>query len=141
MNTDYCGRSVDYGPYPYVVNVAQRAIQNGNYRTTLWTGACLQMTLMNIPVKSDIGLEIHEEADQLIRIEQGTALVRMGNHQTCLDFQQKVFLGDTIFVPTGTWHNVTNVGSTPLKLSVIYAPPQHPAGTLHVTKAVAENEE
>lgn len=45
--------------------------------------------------------------------------------------------GYAIMVPAGKWHNVTNTGNTPLKVYVIYAPPQHPHGTVQVTKAEA----
>lgn len=53
------------------------------------------MTLMCIPVCSDIGLEIHKDTDQIIRIEQGMALVKMGVCEKNLDFQKKVCTGDT----------------------------------------------
>lgn len=49
-------------------------MQNPNYRTGIWTGCYVKMTLMRISVCSDIGLEIHEDTDQLIRIEQGAGL-------------------------------------------------------------------
>lgn len=52
-----------------------------------------------------------------------------------MDFQQRVSMGDAIFVPAGTWHNIINVGNSPLKLSSIYAPPHHPKGTIHRTKS------
>lgn len=97
------------------------------------------MTLMCIPVCSDIGLEVHEDTDQLIRIEQGMALAKMGNRKDCLDFQKQICKGDIVFVPAGTWHNVINVGRIPLKVSVVYAPPHHPVGTVHRTKEEAEN--
>ena len=42
-----------------------------------------------------------------------------------------------IFIPAGTWHNVINTGNIPLKLYSIYAPPNHPFGTVHTTKAAA----
>ena len=48
--------------------------------------------------------------------------------------------GRGYFVPAGTWHNVMNTGRTPLKVSAIYAPPHHLAGTIHRTKADAERE-
>lgn len=64
------------------------------------------MTLMCIPVCSDIGLEIHPDTDQIIRIEQGMALVKMGHHKNELNFQFEVCDSDIIFVPAGTWHNV-----------------------------------
>lgn len=138
MNTDYLYRQKQKKVEPYVVNVCRKAEQNTNYRTEIWTGCYAQMTLMCIPVCSDIGLEIHEDTDQLIRIEQGVAQVKMGACKDCLNFQKEVFKGDTIFVPVGTWHNVINTGRMPLKVSVVYAPPHHPVGTVHHTKEEAE---
>lgn len=44
-------------------------------------------------------------------------------------------------IPAGKWHNLINIGDTPLKLYSIYAPPQHPRGTVHVTKADAQTAE
>ena len=44
-------------------------------------------------------------------------------------------------VPAGTWHNVINTGDVPLKLYSIYAPPEHPFGTVHKTKRDAEEAE
>lgn len=41
-------------------------------------------------------------------------------------------------IPAGTWHNIINTGNKPLKVYSIYAPPQHPRGTVHETKADAE---
>ena len=66
------------------------------------------------------------------------ALVKMGQRKNELKFQMEVCKDDTIFVPAGTWHNVINIGRTPLKVSSIYAPPHHPAGTVHRTKEEAE---
>ncbi len=91
-------------------NVLQRAVRNTNYRTEIWTGCYAQMTLMCIPVCSDIGLEIHEDTDQLIRIEQGMGLVKMGSCKERLDFQRKVCKGDVIFVPAGTVHRTKEEG-------------------------------
>lgn len=121
-----------------VTNVARQAMQNTDFRSTLWTGSFGQMTLMSIPVCSDIGLEIHEDTDQMIRIEQGNALAEMGECKDRLDYRVRVCRGDLIFVPAGTWHNVTNTGRIPLKVSTVYAPPHHPAGTVHHTKEDAE---
>ncbi|EMT46613.1 mannose-6-phosphate isomerase [Anoxybacillus flavithermus AK1] len=64
-------------------------------------------------------------------------IVRMGKRKDQLTFERKVADGSAIFVPAGTWHNLINTGNVPLKLYSIYAPPQHPAGTVHPTKADA----
>ena len=132
-----CEGRTDHGAEPCVANIRYMAAKNSNFRTAFWTGCHLQMTLMCIPVCDDIGTEMHEDTDQFIRAEQGRAEVRMGRcrHQMC--FQKSLCEGDGIFVPAGTWHNIINVGRCPLKISSIYAPPHHPKGTIHRTKADA----
>lgn len=134
-------RQTDYGPNPYVINVNQKAIENNNFRTALWTGNYMQMTLMSIPVRGEIGLEMHEDTEQMIRVEKGTAIVRMGNCQCRMDYQKTINEGDVVFVPAGVWHNIINQGKSPLKLSSIYSPPHHKRGTVHVTKADAKQEQ
>ncbi|TGB01858.1 cupin domain-containing protein [Halobacillus salinus] len=128
----------DYGPNPFVMNINEATKQNDTFRTALWTGDHLQVTLMSIGVGEDIGLEIHPQVDQFLRIEEGQGLVQMGQNKTALTYERKVKDDDAIIIPAGTWHNVTNTGSTPLKLYSIYAPPNHPYGTVHKTKADAE---
>lgn len=61
----------DYGKEPFVVNINQAARQNNTFRTTIWTGDNLQVTLMSINVREDIGLEVHPDVDQFLRIEEG----------------------------------------------------------------------
>jgi mannose-6-phosphate isomerase-like protein (cupin superfamily) len=124
----------DYGSEPFVVNIAEVTKQNNNFRTALWTGCHLQLTLMCINVGEDIGLEVHPKLDQFIRIEEGQGLVQMGDSKSCLDFQQNVYDDFVFIIPAGKWHNLINTGNKPIKLYSIYAPPQHPYGTVHVVK-------
>ena len=124
----------DYGPLPLVVNIDKATKQNTNFRTALWTGSHLQVTLMSINVGDDIGLEIHPDTDQFIRIEDGQGIVRMGRSKDNLDFQANASDDFAIMIPAGTWHNIINTGNKPLKVYSIYAPPHHPRGTVHVTK-------
>ena len=140
MRFSYFVRQTDNGPDPYVTNIKQMALQNQNFRTTIWTGTHLQVTLMCLPPCGEIGLEMHSDTDQLIRIEDGKALVQMGRCKNQLNYQQSLSNGDVIFVPAGTWHNVYNAGEDSLKISSVYAPPNHPHGTVNRTKAEAEEE-
>jgi mannose-6-phosphate isomerase-like protein (cupin superfamily) len=128
----------DYGPEPYVVNIAEATKENDNFRTTLWTGEHLQLTLMSINPQEDIGLEIHPDVDQFLRVEEGQGIVRMGKRKDMMTFQERVYDDFAILIPAGTWHNIINTGEEPLKLYSIYAPPQHPKGTVHMTKEDAE---
>lgn len=130
-------RITDYGPQPFVVDIEEATKQNNTFRTAIWTGEHLQLTLMSINAGEDIGLEIHPELDQFLRIEEGEGIVQMGDSKDQLDFQRKVADDFAIIIPAGKYHNVINTGSKPLKLYSIYSPPQHPFGTVHQTKADA----
>lgn len=125
----------DYGANPFVTNIEDATNENDNYRTTLWTGKKLQVTLMSIEVGEDIGLEVHHDIDQFLRIEDGQGLVQMGDSEDNLDFEKLAEDDDAIFIPAGKWHNVTNNGDNPLKVYSIYAPTEHPHGTVHKTRA------
>ena len=93
---------------------------------------------MSIPPGGEVGLERHKDNDQFLRIESGQGIVQMGRSKDKPDMRQPVFGDFAIFVPAGTWHNVINIGTEPLKLYSIYAPPHHPHGTIHATKAIAD---
>ena len=125
----------DHGPHPYVIDIEEATVSNETYRTTLWTGKNLQLTVMAIAPGDDSGLEVHEDHDQFLRIEDGRGRVQMGPAKDDLSFEQIAEDDDAIFIPAGSWHNVTNVGDSPLKLYSIYAPPEHEHGTVHPTKA------
>ena len=55
--------------------------------------------------------------------------------------RQAVDAGYGIVIPAGAWHNLVNTGCDPLQLVSVYAPPQHPFGTVHKTKADADASE
>ena len=130
----------DYGDKPFIFNIDRFTKLNRNYRTAIWTGKDMQITLMSIRAGGDIGLEMHPDVEQFIRIESGRALVMMGKEKNKLDYQRKINSDYAVVIPTGTWHNIINIGRTPLKLYSVYAPPQHPFGTVHETKEIAEQQ-
>ena len=130
--------SKDYGPAPFLVDIEKVTKSNNTFRTTLWTGEYLQVTLMSIPPGEELGAEIHNNLDQFIRIEQGRGVITMGDSKDTPSLKQLVFDDYVIIIPAGKWHNLVNIGSTPLKLYSIYTPPEHPHGTIHQTKAIAQ---
>ena len=130
----------DYGKKPHVVDIEDLTEDNENYRTTIWTGEKLQLTVMSIEPGDDIGLEVHEGIDQFIRIEEGKGLCQMGPTEDNLDFEREVEDDDAVLVPANVWHNITNTGDEPLKLYTIYAGPDHVAGTVHPTHQDAKDD-
>ena len=131
-------KNKDRGKEPYVLDIEKRTTDNNNFRTTLWTGKHLQLTVMSIPVGGDIGLEVHPDNDQFLRLEQGKGLVEMGPRKSDLSFRKEVEDDWAILVPAGTWHNVTNIGEEPMKVYALYGPADHVPGTVHPTQADAE---
>ena len=128
----------DEGPNPFVTDIEAATLANENYRTTLWTGEHMQLTLMNIDPGHDIGLEVHPDRDQFLRVEAGKGRVQMGPAEDDLSFDKEVSDDWVILVPAGSWHNVTNIGDEPLKVYALYGPPEHPHGAVHPTKADAD---
>ncbi len=88
---------------------------------------------MSIGPGDDIGAEIHE-LDQFIRVEKGAGKAVLNGSEHNLPAEHAVV------IPAGVEHNIINTGSEPLKLYSIYSPPEHKDGTIHPTKAEAEEE-
>jgi mannose-6-phosphate isomerase-like protein (cupin superfamily) len=108
------------------------ARQSDAFRRELMTGARSQLVSMTIQPRGEIGEEVHEGTDQILIFVEGDG-------EAVLDGERSpVRAGDVVFVTAGTRHNFINTGDGPLRLLTIYAPPEHPAGTVHATKEDAE---
>jgi mannose-6-phosphate isomerase-like protein (cupin superfamily) len=122
----------------WVGDIEDATENNTNFRTALFTGKKLQLTVMSIPAGGEVGLEMHDDLDQFIRVEEGTARVTFGPSEDEVAETHDVKGDWAVIIPGGTWHNVINTGSGDLKLYSLYAPPEHPDGTVHVTKAESD---
>ena len=129
----------DNGPAPFVTDIEAATKGNSTFRTTVWTGRHLQLTVMCLQPEEEIGLEMHPALDQFLRIEAGTGRVVMGEtRDEEPSFRREVADDDVVLVPAGWWHNVINTGREPLRLYSVYGPPEHEPGTVHLTKAEAD---
>ena len=104
----------------------------------LFTGEHTQLTVMSLKPGEEIGWEAHDGLDQFLRLEQGSGRVEFGATEDAVDETHEVSDDWAIIVPAGVWHNVVNTGDVDLKLYSLYSPPEHPDGTVHVTKAEAD---
>lgn len=122
----------------WIGDIEQATVDNATFRTVLFTGEHTQLTVMRLAPGEDIGREAHPDRDQFLRIEQGQARVELGRTKDTIDETHDVGDDWAVVVPAGIWHNVVNTGEEDLKLYSLYSPPEHPAGTVHRTKADAE---
>ncbi len=122
----------------YASNIEDVTKDNTNFRTVLFTGEYSQLTVMSIPVGSEIGLEVHPTIDQFIRLEQGQAKLVSGPTEDSLDSEVELKSDWAAIIPAGTWHNVINTGNEELKFYSVYSPANHPDGAIHITKADAD---
>jgi mannose-6-phosphate isomerase-like protein (cupin superfamily) len=114
--------------------IEEQTLKNNYFREVLFTGNNCQLVVMSLKPGEEIGNEVHPKVDQFFRIEQGEAKFVLNNKE-----EHIVRNSEAAIVPAGTYHNVINVSKTePLKLYTVYSPPNHPAGTIHKTKAEAE---
>jgi len=122
----------------WVGNVERETVENENFRTVVFTGDKIQLTVMRLAPGEEIGVEMHDHLDQFLRIEQGSGRVTFGPSAEQVDEEHDVSDDWAIVVPGGVWHNVINTGPGDLKLYSLYAPPEHPERTVHRTKAEAD---
>lgn len=116
----------------FVSNIVNDTLQNKNFRKVLYTGTYMQLVVMSLQPGEEIGVEVHPNVDQFFRVEEGLATVIInGEEQIIVD-------DDVVIVPAGAEHNIINTGTEVVKLYTIYAPPNHPEGTIHTTKAEAD---
>ena len=113
----------------YVGNIETITEGNQNFRQVLFTAQHTQLVVMSLLPGEDIGMEVHDTVDQFFRIESGEGKVVMNGEESAFG------PGFAIIVPAGTQHNV--IATSAVKLYTLYSPPNHPDGTVHVTKAEA----
>jgi mannose-6-phosphate isomerase-like protein (cupin superfamily) len=122
----------------WVGDIDRTTLENGTFRTVMFTGDHAQLTVMRLRPGEDIGREMHADIDQFIRVERGQARVEFGTAEDRVDATYDVEEGWAIVIPAGLWHNVVNTGSGDLRLYSLYSPPEHAPGTIHRTKEDAE---
>lgn len=115
----------------FVGDIEDLTVENAAFRRVVYTGKHLQLVLMALKAGAEIGAETHLDHDQFFRVEKGKGEVWIDGERT------KIERDDAIVVPVGASHSIANTGAKSLKLSTLYAPPQHDDGAVRATKADA----
>ncbi|MFJ6414544.1 cupin domain-containing protein, partial [Terribacillus saccharophilus] len=63
LTQEYYSQVQDHGKQPFVFNINEATKYNNTFRSAVWTGDHLQVTLMSINPGEDIGLEMHPDVD------------------------------------------------------------------------------
>lgn len=120
----------------YSINIEDKTLDNENFREVLYTAPHSQLVVMTLKPGEEIGLETHDDRDQFIRVEEGEGVAILGGQEYELED------GTAIVIPAGTEHNVINTSDDEkLRLYTVYSPAEHPDGTIHRTKAEADEYE
>ncbi|MBI3742895.1 MAG: cupin domain-containing protein [Chloroflexi bacterium] len=117
----------------YTTDIEKATKDNDFFRKVLFTAGHRQLVVMTLRPGEEIGMEVHPQLDQFIRIEEGEG-------EAVLDGKEYALRNNSaVVVPAGTRHNIVNTSKRDkLRLYTIYSPPQHPDGTIHKTKSAAE---
>ena len=118
----------------YTDNIEDRTLENTDFRRVLYTGAHMQLVVMCLQPGEEIGTEVHPDIDQFFRVEEGKAKLLIDGVEHTLEHDE------IAIVPAGAEHNVINPGDAPLRLYTLYGPPEHRDGTVHATKAIADEQ-
>ena len=116
----------------YSTNIETRTLENQYFRHVLFTGPNLQLVVMTLQPGEDIGVETHDDHDQFFRVEEGVGVAMIDNER------HELSDGMVAIIPAGAEHNVINTSdNAPLRIYTIYAPAEHPDGTINKTRADA----
>lgn len=117
----------------YVANIEKLTEENTNFRKVLYTAHHSQLVVMSIVPSGEIGMEVHPDNDQFLRVEKGEG-------KAIIDGNEQVFsAGFCIIVPAGSQHNIINTSADKeLKLYTVYSPAHHRLDVVHLTKEEAE---
>jgi mannose-6-phosphate isomerase-like protein (cupin superfamily) len=120
----------------FYTDIEKKSESNKYFREVIYTGPNSQLVVMSLKPGEDIGMEVHKDIDQFIRVEEGHGKAIMDGKEFKLE------AGSAVVVPAGSKHNIVNTSKTDsMKLYTVYSPPHHPDGTIHKTKAEAEEAE
>lgn len=120
----------------YLTDIEKQTLDNKNFRRVLFTGPHAQLVVMTLEPGEEIGAEIHADEDQFLRVEGGHGVAILDGKE------HEVSHGSAVVIPAGMRHNIINRSATEaLRLYTIYSPPHHPDGTVHKTKAEADEYE
>jgi mannose-6-phosphate isomerase-like protein (cupin superfamily) len=116
----------------FIGDIEELTEENHHFRRVIYTGRHMQLVLMSLEPGDELGDEVHEGTDQFFRVEEGKGEVWIDGQPS--DIESDV----AVIVPAGTRHNIRNTGNKPLKFYTLYAPPEHPDGTIHRTRSDEE---
>ncbi len=110
----------------------EQALSNENWKLAFATGKNAQVVFMSVSPetssKNEIGMETHP-FDQVIIIAKGSAKVLLNGAESAAK------MGDMIFIPQGTSHNVINVNQQEaLKIISFYSDRDVPAHSTYEKK-------
>jgi mannose-6-phosphate isomerase-like protein (cupin superfamily) len=114
------------------IDIVQAARENEAFRREVVTADHSQLVVMTVPAGGEIGEEVHDHVDQILIFVDGEGQAVLEGQRT------PIGPNDLVFVKAGTRHNFVNTGDRPLRLVTVYAPPEHPPGTVHATKEEAD---
>jgi mannose-6-phosphate isomerase-like protein (cupin superfamily) len=128
----------------YVVDLEKETLKNRNYRKVIYTSVGngnedhpkgLQLVLMCLKPKEEIGTEKHPKLDQFIKIESGDAMIVIGDPKYSPLEIYHISDGEAVLIPANTYHNIINENSRKLlTLYTLYRNPEHSDGLVQKTK-------
>lgn len=124
---------------PLAINLEEATVNNQNFREVIWTGDHMQLVLLSLEPGEEIAMEMHEDLNQLLKIEKGQAQILIGPSRDELNFEREVQEDWAVLIPANHYHSVKNTGEGPLKLYTLFAPGAYPQN--EVVETLEETEE
>lgn len=100
------------------LNIEKITNENDKFRKILFTNESIQLAIISLEKREDIGMEKHVGITQFVRVESGSGTASISGKK------YRLKKGDSIIIGPDTYHNI-KAGNKGMKLYTIYSPPAH----------------
>jgi mannose-6-phosphate isomerase-like protein (cupin superfamily) len=111
----------------YIDEIQNVAREGEDFRRVLYTGENLQLVIMTIQAGEHSGVKTRTDHDIFVRIAAGTGEVSIDGTVVAIDQESG------IVIPATAPYQLTNTGSVPLRLFLIYSAPEFASNSVRKT--------
>ena len=120
----YCCRDCQSSDYVFTLNMNKMIDTLGQKRHILYMDERMQLAISRLQPGESVAWETHDTQDQFIRVERGVMTVDLKSEREVT--RQLMADGlDTIIIPSGTRHRLSNQTGSLVSFYTVYSPPAH----------------
>jgi mannose-6-phosphate isomerase-like protein (cupin superfamily) len=102
------------------MDLDHETLTNSDFRRSLYIDKHIQLVVMRLKPKEEVGMERHPGVTQFVHVLQGRGISIIGDEYV------DIYAGVAFIIPAGVYHNIINTSNKKsLRFYTTYSPPEH----------------